>query len=241
MPRMKEEATKEPTAKNDQKIKGELHEKASDAPKTKNKKGWVIAAVAVLALLVIVLSVGVIKSSPSMKYKSAQDLLAKGNYSEAGKKLESIGSYEDASTLAMYCKACALCESGDYQTGVAALTALGNYKDCEMRIIYYTARYYEDISGTDDWEGMLEAQSLYRTVPVFLDSAERILALDTRIAALWNEIAVRDAASAGGLRTVGLKSDGTVVAVGNNYLGQCDVGTWTDIVAVSAGAIILSV
>ena len=42
------------------------------------------------------------------------------------------------------------------------------------------------------------------------------------ISSCWNHI-------------VGLKSDGTVVACGNNDFGQCDVGEWTDIVAVSAG------
>ena len=35
--------------------------------------------------------------------------------------------------------------------------------------------------------------------------------------------------------TVGLKLDGTVVAVGDNDNGQCNVTDWTDIVAVSAG------
>ena len=35
--------------------------------------------------------------------------------------------------------------------------------------------------------------------------------------------------------TVGLKSDGTVVAVGANGCGQCDVDDWRDIVAISAG------
>jgi alpha-tubulin suppressor-like RCC1 family protein/PKD repeat protein len=35
--------------------------------------------------------------------------------------------------------------------------------------------------------------------------------------------------------TVGLKSDGTVVAVGVNWYGQCDVGTWTDIIQVALG------
>ena len=43
------------------------------------------------------------------------------------------------------------------------------------------------------------------------------------------------AVSAGTCHTVGLKSDGTVVAVGDNNYGQCDVDDWTDIVAVSAG------
>ena len=36
--------------------------------------------------------------------------------------------------------------------------------------------------------------------------------------------------------TVGLKSDGTVVAVGYNEDGQCNVSDWRDIVAVSAGS-----
>lgn len=40
---------------------------------------------------------------------------------------------------------------------------------------------------------------------------------------------------AGYAHTVGLKSDGTVIAVGQNNWGQCNVGDWTDIVAVSAG------
>jgi len=41
--------------------------------------------------------------------------------------------------------------------------------------------------------------------------------------------------SAGEQHTVGLKSDGTVMAVGFNWAGQLNVDTWTDIVQVSAG------
>ena len=36
-------------------------------------------------------------------------------------------------------------------------------------------------------------------------------------------------------KSVGLKSDGTVVAVGDNDDGQCDVGSWKDIIQVAAG------
>ena len=44
----------------------------------------------------------------------------------------------------------------------------------------------------------------------------------TAVSSSWNHIAA-------------LRSDGTVVASGNNDYGQCDVSGWTDIVAVSAG------
>ena len=43
------------------------------------------------------------------------------------------------------------------------------------------------------------------------------------------------AISADGYRTVGLKKDGTVVAIGYNDDGQCNVSGWKDIVAISAG------
>ncbi|MBR3780748.1 MAG: hypothetical protein IKK63_06065 [Clostridia bacterium] len=52
---------------------------------------------------------------------------------------------------------------------------------------------------------------------------------------LWDEIAFRETVSAGGYRTVGVKSDGSVVAIGNDEYNQYDVSGWTDIVAVSAG------
>jgi alpha-tubulin suppressor-like RCC1 family protein len=45
----------------------------------------------------------------------------------------------------------------------------------------------------------------------------------------------KDTIAAGRRHTVGLKSDGTVTAVGDNNYGQCDVSGWCDIVAVAAG------
>ena len=41
--------------------------------------------------------------------------------------------------------------------------------------------------------------------------------------------------SNGNGHTVGLKSDGTVVAVGDNTYGQCNVNGWADVVAIAAG------
>ena len=48
----------------------------------------------------------------------------------------------------------------------------------------------------------------------------------------WNNIC---SVSASG-HIVGLKTDGTVMAIGRNDCGQCNVDSWTDIVAVVAGS-----
>ena len=44
------------------------------------------------------------------------------------------------------------------------------------------------------------------------------------------------AVSAGSSHTIGLCSDGTVIATGKNMDGQCNVSDWKEIVAVSAGS-----
>lgn len=48
----------------------------------------------------------------------------------------------------------------------------------------------------------------------------------------WHRIV---AIAVGSSHTIGLKSDGTVMAVGWNDNGQCNVSDWCDIVAVAAG------
>ena len=45
----------------------------------------------------------------------------------------------------------------------------------------------------------------------------------------------RDTIATGRRHTVGIKSDGTVTAVGDNKYGQCNVSNWRGIVAVAAG------
>src|SRR5690242_10597970 len=45
----------------------------------------------------------------------------------------------------------------------------------------------------------------------------------------------KDTIAAGRRHTVGIRTDGTVTAVGDNKYGQCDVSGWFDMVAVAAG------
>ena len=48
-------------------------------------------------------------------------------------------------------------------------------------------------------------------------------------------LSVQPYAAAGGAQTVGVKSDGTVVAVGLNDDGQLNVDSWMDILRMAAG------
>ena len=50
------------------------------------------------------------------------------------------------------------------------------------------------------------------------------------------EAEVNPMVAAGEYYTVGLKADGTVVAVGRSDFGQCDVGSWEDIIYGTAGS-----
>lgn len=45
----------------------------------------------------------------------------------------------------------------------------------------------------------------------------------------------KDIIAAGHRHSIVLKADGTVMAVGNNKLGQCNVRDWRNIIAVAAG------
>lgn len=119
-------------------------------------------------------------------YSQAQELLSQSKYTEAAKLFDSISTYEDSSKLAMYCKACSLCESGYYDMGIVAFDGLGDFKDSPMRITYYKARSIEDKAGETDWNGMEEAIAVYSTAPVFLDSFDRIAALILRIESAKN-------------------------------------------------------
>ena len=75
----------------------------------------------------------------------------------------------------------------------------------------------------------IEALSMYRQLDNYKDSKEKAEDLSYRLN--FNLVI-----SAGATHTLGLKKDGTVVATGYNKHGECNVGGWTDIVAVSAGA-----
>ena len=84
------------------------------------------------------------------------------------------------------------------------------------------------VSGQYDEADITHAALLFGKAGTYSDAEERSRGL-------WNRIASRDTISAGFAHTAGLKAFGTVVSVGRNFDGQCNVSDWKDIIAVSAG------
>ena len=123
-----------------------------------------------------------------------------------------------------YKKAETLYDNGQYIEAVSAFEALGGYKDSADRVL--EAKYAEAESLLASGQ-KAEAAFAFGQLTGYQDARMRSLEL-------WDSFAVREMVSAGVVHTVGLKSDGTVVAVGNKEYDLCDVSDWTDIVAVSA-------
>ena len=124
---------------------------------------------------------------------------------------------------ANYSTAEKLLAAGDYDGAIAAFAASGGYKDAENAKAHAHAEQLQKNGET------AKAAIAFGKLGDYRDSSERSQVL-------WDVVAVRDTVSAGGAHTVGLKSNGTVLAVGDNDDGACDVSDWTDVVAVSAGS-----
>lgn len=220
--------------------------KAAEAEKRKKAAKKVKIAAAIIApiiALVFLLSLWVYPNmiQPSIAYKDAEQLLNNGQYEEAIAAFQALGDYKDSSerieeakeaiNVHAYVEAEQLLLSGEYDAAIAAFQALGNYKDSLEKI----AEVEEAKKATE-----------YQEAEAFLalgDNASSAITFGklgdyrdahARSIELWGDLAERKTIVAGNHYIVGLKSDGTVIAVGENNNGQCEVGGWTDIVAISA-------
>jgi len=131
-----------------------------------------------------------------------------------------------------YSDAMALMDAGKYSEAITAFEALGGYKDSATKInecnVVILDGKYNEASALAEAGQYTEAIAAFGTLGDYSDAQERIFEL-------WGKVTIRETISAGFDHTVGIKEDGTVVAIGSNEYGQCDVSSWTDIVAVSAG------
>ena len=173
-----------------------------------------------------------------VKYAAAMEQFTNGDYAGAEAAFEALGSYGDsaekyaeakeaknAEAEAKYAAAEAKYAAGDYEGAIIAFKALGDFKDSAEKVaeLKYAAAEAKYAAGEYS-----EAAMMFFDVGDYKDSKERYIEASQKAG-------MHQTVSAGSNHTVGLKSDGTVVAVGSSNFGQCAVSGWTDIVAVSAG------
>ena len=84
-------------------------------------------AVCFVILLVLLSVLSGCGETVQSKYESAQSLMANGQYAEAAAKFSELGNYEEATWMAMYCKAALAGENGDYDTALSGFRSLENY------------------------------------------------------------------------------------------------------------------
>ncbi len=110
-------------------------------------------------------------------YREANRLMSDSAYEDAAAKFTELGQYEDASLLAMYCRALNAAENGRYGSAVSGFSALGDFRDCSILSIYYAALSYE---AAEEYE---KAQDLLAPILYFKDSNERLLSYGEKIKA----------------------------------------------------------
>ena len=128
-----------------------------------------------------------------------------------------------------YNDAVALMKAGKYEEAIIAFENMNAYKDSTDKI--QECKYKQAIVLMES-EKYEEAIAALQALNNYKDSTDKITICRN---ALRKTGAVKETISAGYHHTVGLIANGMVVATGDKTNGQCDVGSWSDIIAISAG------
>ena len=157
-------------------------------------------------------------------YRLASQELAAGEYDSAQRRFDSLGAYRDAPALALRAqigKADALAAEGKLNDAFLLLYRLGDADGARERALALAER----ICGRADLEAALGvAQNLSS------EELARREELQKRREAL-----PRGIVGVGFYHTVALRSDGTVLACGDDSFGQCQTQPWRGVKAVCAG------
>ena len=216
---------------------------APPGKKKSHKWVWIPVCVLLLCCCAVGIMIGA-KAVYISGYQKAQQLMDDGEYPAAAEAFDALDGYDDSADKAQearhlqemaqdYQAAQQLMDDGEYLAAAEAFDALDGYDDSadkaqEARHLQEMAQDYQAAQQLMDDGKYMQAMWAFSALD-FRDSAEK--AQEAKSKYISNQPAL-----AGGIdHTVGLCNDGTVVATGENDEGQCNVGNWTDIVAVAAG------
>ena len=206
-----------------------------------------LATIITPIICVIIVVTGLLNNViiPNAKYKDAVALMDEGKYSEAIAAFEALDGYKDSYDKIVDCEtaietaildgkyneAIALMEDGKFEEAIEIFEKLDGYKDSENKIDECTTNVKDVLY--DNAQSLLKDKK-YAEAAIAFGKLGNYKDAEQKCNDLWKKVAIRVSLSAY-IHTVGLKNDGTVVAVGFNLDDQCDVSKWKDIVAISAG------
>ena len=181
-------------------------------------------------------------SARQAAYEEACKLLEEGYYLDAESAFKKLDSYLDSSEkaaqareqymAAAYQDAVSLFNSKDYTSAIEAFKALGDYEDsksfADEAESMKKAVEYSDAEALASQGKKFEAAVAFYALKGYRDSWDRCFVL-------WGDITQRYTIAAGDAHTLGVKNNGTVIAAGSNDCNQCNVSSWSNIVAVAAG------
>ena len=127
-----------------------------------------------------------------------------------------------------YNDAIALMDAGKHREAIAVFEVLDGYRDSDAKLAELYPVVYNDAVSLKNSGRYVEAAMVFGAIGKYQDAEKQSIEL-------WDKIAVRETISAGFDFTIGLKTDGTVVAAGYNGNGLSNVSGWNDIIAISAG------
>ena len=217
-------------------------------PEKKKSHKWVWIPVCILLLCGSVLGIRqamtAAYNAKQTAYLEAQRLLDEEEYSAAAEAFDALKGFEDSADKAQearhlqemaqdYQAAQQLMDDGEYLAAAEAFDALDGYDDSadkaqEARHLQEMAQDYQAAQQLMDDGKYMQAMWAFSALD-FRDSAEKVQEAKSKY------ISNQPALAGGFGHTVGLCNDGTVVATGNNGLGECSVDSWSDVVAVAAG------
>ena len=158
------------------------------------------------------------------KYERGTALLKEKDYDNAYRLLEEIGENGKVKE-SKYDRATELFASEKYTEVISLLESLGNYKDSSSMVLESRYRIAEQLRSGGK---LLEAVKAFNAIGSYKNAAQRCMEI-------WSGIVERKTIAVGTFHTVGLKSNGTVVAIGRNEFGECDIDSWHNIIDINAG------
>lgn len=154
-------------------------------------------------------------------FKDSADLKAQAE----AKKQELEEEKQELLKAQAYADAEALLTNNDFDGAIEGFKKISGYKDADERALEACYQKADSLQAAGNNKA---AAIAFGQSDGYKDSRERSITL-------WNTIAEHPTLAAGRRHTVGIRSDGTVAAVGGNDDGQCETSAFSDIIAVAAG------